>query len=467
MRAAATALCLAAGCAPVVAQDAPPQGIIVVSIDTLRADATSPYGGPSGRTPHLARLAEESVVFDLAYAQANETLASHASLFSSQLPSHLGPVNYDLTIPDGTATFASALGEAGWTTAAVVAGGHLARIFGLDDGFGLYVEGQRWGSFQQTLPLGVRWLEKAAAGDAPFLLFLHSYDCHGPYVKPGFFGRQATPGYAGPLADRVHDPHTATRVYKDGFFPDFPLERIENEHGELVLKPGERSALPAWSRAGRTKVALGPEDQAFLRGLYGTGVSYADLWLGVLLDELDRLGIADTTTLIVLSDHGEDLLDHGFLGHRISLQDATTQVPLLVRLPKAQRRAGRVPGLVRLLDVAPTVLGQAGVAVPESFEGQDLSACLTAASCETPSVAVSEAVDKLVSVTDGRYRLEIDGIEAHDPAVDDALAAPQSRTARLFDNGGPAGTETSLPLSKLPAARLQRLTDAARAERAR
>ncbi len=458
---------LAGGCGTSEAQNTPPHGIIIVSIDTLRADATSPYGAPADRTPNMARLAAESIVFDNVFAQSNETLPSHASLFTSQLPSHLGPVNYDLTIPDGTPTLASALRDAGWNTAAVVAGGHLARIFGLDDGFGLYVEGRRWGSFQETLPMGVRWLEQAVQGDAPFYLFLHSYDCHGPYTKPGLFGLQGSPGYDGAMLNSAHNPQTYTRIYGSAYFPEFPLERIENSKGEIVLKKGERTALPAWAQTDVPRVTLGPEDQAFLRGLYTTGVVYADLWLGVLLDELDRMGIADTTTLIVLSDHGEDTLNHGFMGHRIELHDATTQVPLMVRLPKAQRRTGRVKDLAQLLDVAPTVLGLAGVAVPDSMEGLSLQGCIVGEGCTTSGVAVSEAVDQLVSATDGRFRLTVDGLEAHDVAVDAAMAHPTAPQVQLWDVGGPPGSDTELPLEKLPAARIQQLADLARAQRAR
>lgn len=146
---------LLAGCGA-AAEPPPPRGFIVVSMDTLRADHLSPWGAPPGASPTLGRLAEESVVFERAYAQANETLLSHGSLFTSRIPSHVAPVDYDFTIPAGMPTLASEMSAAGYRTGAVVASGHLARVFGLDDGFADYVEGAWMGSFQETVPMAVR-----------------------------------------------------------------------------------------------------------------------------------------------------------------------------------------------------------------------------------------------------------------------------------------------------------------------
>ncbi len=444
-----------------------PRGIILISIDTLRADHTTPYGASGTATPTLARLAAEGTVFERTYSQANETLPSHASLFTSQLPSDLGELNYDLTIPDGTPTLASALSAAGWRTGAIVAGGHLARVFGLDDGFSTYFEGRRWGSFQETLPMATRWLADAKESDQPFFLFLHSYDCHAPYTKPGVFGRLATPNYEGPLLDRVHDSLTYERIFNSAYYPELPLSQLQNSKGSRVLTPEIHGRLARYARQPDVpRITLGAEDQAFLKGLYGSAVSYADLWLQVLLDDLDRMGMRETTTLVIVSDHGEGLLDHGFFTHRDNLQDATTQVPFVVWRPDATARGVRQKEVTRLLDVAPTILGLADVEAPATLQGVNLQHCLDGGRCNTPGTAVSEAVLETISVTDGVLRLTVEGAPAHSEAMDRRLDSLHPTFAHVHDASGAPGTEKELALLSVDPTLLQRLVDGAKTARA-
>ena len=437
---------LALGCAT----PTPPHGIILVSIDTLRADHTSPYGASAAATPTLARLAREGTLFERTYAQSNETLFSHASLFTSQLPSHLGKVDYDLTIPDGTPTLASTLRAAGWKTGGVVAGGHLARIFGLDDGFDTYVEGHRWGSFQETEPVAARWLDEVAQGDDPFFLFLHSYDCHAPYTKPHIFGRLSTPGYDGHMLDRVHDSITYEKVWEGGFYPELPLWQLENGKGTRILTPEVHAELARYaSQPGARRITLSEDDLAFMKGLYASSALYADLWLQVLLDDLAERNLLETTTLVLVSDHGEGLLDHGYFNHRDSLHDASTQVPFIVWRPGAEAKGVRQREVTRLLDVAPTILGLAGIDPPPTMQGTDLTGCLDGGKCGTPGTAYSEAVLEQVSVTDGTFRLTVEGAAVHTKAMDARIQKPAPAFASLWDAGGAAGSEKPLSLLEL------------------
>ena len=208
-----------------------PTGVIVVSIDTLRADYATPWGGPEGATPNLTHFADEGVVFERAYSSSNETLYAHGALFSSRLPSHVAPLDYDWTLPDAVPTLAEAFLAAGWRTAAVVAGGHLARIFGVDDGFEVYAEGERFGSFQQTVPMALTWLKQQAGGSTPFFLFVHGYDCHQPYPKPGLFRRVAVPDYQGPLLGALFLPPFYEQLYQSSWYPDFPVEAVKTPGG--------------------------------------------------------------------------------------------------------------------------------------------------------------------------------------------------------------------------------------------
>ncbi len=441
-----------------------PRGVIVVSIDTLRADATSPWGAPPEQTPHLSRIAAGGVRFDRVWAQANETLPSHASLFTSRMPSQLGPVTDELTIPDGTPTLAGALASAGYRTAALVAGGHLARVFGLDDGFQTWVEGQPWGSLQETVPMALRWLEQAPA-DQPFFLFIHGYDCHAPYVKPFAFGRLGSPGYSGPLLPYAYDPHTYSRLYGRAFFPDFPLEVHPTARGTPMLRRVEHEELPRWAtRDDVRRIGLNDEDLGFVRGLYQTSATYADLWLGVLDEGLTRMGLDQTTVLVVLSDHGEGFGEHSFFGHRTVLQDATLQVPLVVRRPPPAATGVVVHDVVRLLDVAPTLLELEGVPVPAGMRGRSLAPCLDGGSCGPAKVAVSEAVFGEISATDGTLRLSLEGVRPGDPAAPGLLRSPSAGSARLWDASGPPGTERARPIAAVDRGLLLRLGEAAAAE---
>lgn len=437
----------------------PPPGLIVISVDTLRADAIEPLGAPAGSSPTLARIAREGVLFERAYAQANETQPSHAALFTSQLPSALGPVDSALTIPDGTPTLASSLAAAGWRTGAVVAGGHLARVLGLDDGFQQYVEARRMGSFQQTVPLGLRWLDEARAGDAPWMLFLHSYDCHIPYSKPQALGRSATPGYRGPMLDIVHDPLSFEAMYQRFFFPRLPVGADRDAVGAKVKAPETAALMTQWVNMPEVeKQPLTDADVAFLRGLYATSAFYADLWLGVLWQELDARGVLDDSVVVILSDHGEDLLEHGWMSHHHVLTDSSTHVPLIVRLPGGEGGGQRVREVVELIDVAPTLLGLQGLPIPETMTGVDRSACLRGGGCGGgPGVARSEAKNEQVSATDGFFRMTVSGAPAGSPAMAARVRRLEPSAVRLWDTTKGSGSEQALDLRSFDPERVGRL----------
>ena len=444
-------------------QDRRPSGILMVSLDTLRPDYTTPYGAAAAATPSLRDLAKTSTVFTRAYANSNETLFSHASLFTSRIPSHLGELTYDLTIRTGQPTLATALSYGGYRTAAIVASGHLARVFGLDDGFQEYIEGQRMGSLQETVPMAIRWLGEVAQGEQPFFLFVHGYDLHAPYTKPTVFGRLATPGYDGVLLERADDSLLYEKIYGRTLYPDFPLAKITTQTGTQILTPQIRDELKVWSqRPDAGGIPLSNEDIAFMKGMYATSALYADAWLGVLLEETRRLGLWDDLIVVVLSDHGEELLDHGFVNHRNSLEDASTSCVLMVRRPGG--RETRVDDVVELLDVAPTVLELAGATVPDTFRGTSLVPCLERGRCPVDGVAYSEGILHHVSATDGIRRLTVEGYPATSREIDSELenASWKSEHLRYEDVRGTPGSESPAKpdglFTRLATASLERRT---------
>lgn len=427
----------------------PPHGIILVSMDTVRADATSPYGARAEQTPALSHLAAEGVVFERAFAQANETLFSHGSLFTGRIVSHIRPVDYNFTIPEGTPTIAAEMRAAGYRTGAVVAGGHLARLFGLDDGFDSYTEGAPWGSFQETIPMAVHWVDIAVSENEPFFLFVHGYDAHTPYVKPGLFGRITTPGLRTPLGPLLFDPLFYERVWKDAYFPDFTLPSEHTTAGVDVIPSGMFASLARQAaEPDARRIAISEADRTVLLGSYQGAVSYADAWLGVLLRDLEVRGLLATTTIAVVSDHGEALLEYGFFNHRHTLRNVSTHVPLVIR-PAGGHVAVRVATPVSLLDVAPTLLEMAGASRRSTMSGRSLVACLTG-TCEDTEMPYSEGAMGDASVTDGRYRLVVSGITPSDPDFDVALRTGVGASFTLYDAAAGEREDVSSDASLAP-----------------
>ncbi|MBM4393575.1 MAG: sulfatase [Deltaproteobacteria bacterium] len=353
---------LSAGAAACSTPD-PRPNVLIVSLDTLRADRVGARDANGVTlTPNLDRFAAEAAVFTSAYSHANETLYSHAALFTGRYASDLAAVDYQSFDIASTPTLASILRAAGYRTEAIVAGGHLAPEFGLHVGFHRYASGQDFGSFQQTVPLALERLDALDEQDAPWLLFVHGYDAHAPYITWGPLFGSETPGYDGPLREASLIPWTFEQILDDHWYPGFAPSFVERDERSM-LDPALFDALAAWAAAHPEDArALGPEDVAFIRGLYDASVRYADLHVGRLLDALAERGTLDDTLVVVLSDHGEDLLEHGHVNHRLSLHDENLHVPLMVRGPGVT--AGRFDDPKGLVDVLPTVAALVGAEAP-------------------------------------------------------------------------------------------------------
>jgi arylsulfatase A-like enzyme len=352
--------------------DPHPPHIILVSIDTLRADRVGRLG-PDGRsiTPNLDALAAQGLRLQNVYSTSNESLYSHAAMFTGQLPSEIGTMDYrTFQIPQGMPTLASTLSSAGYRTQAVVGGGHLSAQFGLSEGFDEYQVGDHFSGFQQTIPMAIEQLQEAE--DGPSFLFVHGYDCHTPYIKPGPAGRIFSPDYSGPLLDVVRSPIIYEQITGDWYAPDFQPEVVRGAGRGGFISTQMFDALREHVRTAdpETLIALDDADKAFLLGTYDAAAMYADMWLGVLLAELEATGLADKTVLMVVSDHGEDLLEHGFFNHRAGLWQTTTRVPMIMRAPGLQPQVREDLGSIQ--DVGATLLGLAGI--EHGLPGLDLSA---------------------------------------------------------------------------------------------
>ncbi len=327
------------GCAPDPAQlraeDARPN-LLLISMDTTRADHLSAYGYERDTTPNLRELARQGARFDAAYAPSATTGPSHASLFTSLYPMTHRVTKNGHPLAGEYQTLAEILAAAGFETAAVVSSYVLNGKFGYGQGFDLYdddvsqaaapsgvtqweghtIEGKFHGRADDTTRRALQWLDDRARRERPFFLFAHYFDPHSPYLPP--------PSYRPPF------------------------------------EPGRKAALKL-------------HREVFF---YDTLISFTDREIGRLLAGLDERRLARDTVVMVVGDHGEGLMQHGHMFHGVHIYEEGVRVPLIVRWP-ARIEAGRVlPGPVQLVDLAPTILELTGVQGSDAFRGESLARLL-------------------------------------------------------------------------------------------
>ncbi len=327
--------------------------VVLIVVDTLRADRLGSHGNPRGLTPHLDRLAAEGVQFENAQAHAPWTLPSVASLLTSLHPvQHGAGGSLDLSALErgGAATprFRALSPEVetlperfranGYRTASVVNVDFLGTNFGLARGFDTCDE-QWYGSNDRVRPAtettdaALRWIDRGGRG--PFFLLVHYFDPHAVYDPPPEYRRR----FAAPQDRESNAFVFGTREHM-----------LLLRSGRLVLDPAliERAAR-----------------------LYDGEVAYVDAQIGRLLAELERRGQLDNSIVVVTSDHGEEFLDHGGFEHGHTLYQELTHVPLILSAP-GRLAPARVATRVGLIDVGPTLCELAGIAPPATAAGRSL-----------------------------------------------------------------------------------------------
>jgi arylsulfatase A-like enzyme len=402
-------------------QDAP--SIVLVSLDTLRADRLGALGNTRGLTPNLDAFANEAVVYERAWAVANITSMSHASLFTSQYASEVGPVGQAFRLSGDAPTLAGVLGVYGYETAAFTGAGHLSRAFGLQRGFKTFeAEGSPLGSLWHAIPKALTWLDDRQS-NAPFLLFVHGYDVHAPYLKPSPFGMAlAQPGFRGAASEAVHVPAGTDRVYGDVYFRQDTMNGFLHERARSrIWDHDARLAVQeeTYRRRGES-VAFHEEDARFVRDVYDGATAYADALFGELLQGLKSRGLLDRTVVVVLSDHGETLWENGRFGHGDSLDDRELHVPLLVRVPGLAHR--RVSADVTLLDVMPTLLELSGATAPAGVRGVSLVPSLMGQRPPAQEKLFAEGCTRMISLRSPEARLSFSGVGADSPFLESLLS---------------------------------------------
>jgi len=339
--------------------------VLVIVLDTLRADHLSSYGYERATTPHLDQLAAEGTLFQSAFAPSSWTLPTHATLLTGRAVSEHRADSMRPFLDETYPTLGEFLSSKGFVTAAFSANKWwVTRNTGLDRGF-LHFEDyyspatdvllrSPLGSevavrfFRVTTRLGYRntmgrkraehvnrdflaWLD--GNQDRPFFVLLNYIDTHTPYLSPP------------PFHTKYMDPQQRAQESKDRMEPwELPRENVEDK-------------IPLWVAA------------------YDGALSYTDAELGRLLDDLRRRGLLDNTLVIVTSDHGEAFGEHGLFQHTHSLYKEVLHVPLILRLPGAVPEAYRVAEPVSLQDLPATIASLLFGGAEHVFPGRSLSEC--------------------------------------------------------------------------------------------
>jgi arylsulfatase A-like enzyme len=301
--------------------------VLLVVLDAAGARHFHGYGYPRETTPEIDRIASEGVLFERAFTPAVFTLAAMSSVWTGLLPdqNHRG-VAYDAPLPAGPPTLAERLTARGIHAAGFVANGMAGASFGLDRGFAEFHEiyrdhGPRADAFLEVLPPFFR-----ANKERRFFAYAHFREPHFPYDPPSPFDTR--------------------------FGPDGPLTADERRSAVWYTAVNARKTL-------RT-----PPQEAHLVRLYDGNLAYADHVIGALRRRLEEEGLWDRMVVIVSADHGEALLEHGFISHGQQVYEESTWIPLVIRFPQGPR-GRRVTSFVDLVDLAPTIADIFGLAGPD------------------------------------------------------------------------------------------------------
>jgi arylsulfatase A-like enzyme len=314
--------------------------VVVIAVDSLRADHLHHAGDPRPLSPRLDALAGESARFLQARSSAPWTTPAVMTLLTGLQPSSHHVDHNDRALSDAVPTLAERFRRAGYATAAVMPALTLADHFGFDRGFDEFIfEAQGHGNVSGPWSLGhaLDLLRRHRA--RPLFLYLHLWDVHYNYNPPL--------------------PHAARFQAGRRAGPD------ETDDVTWLTRPGNAAA------------DLAPERVAWLEGQYAGEILFTDEQIGRLLDELAAQERAGETIVVVTADHGEGFLEHGALGHTVSIYDEMVRVPLLVRYPGVVPPDRSLHGPAGLVDLAPTLLDLAGLPYrAEEFDGRSLAPVL-------------------------------------------------------------------------------------------
>ncbi len=356
------------------------RNVLLISIDTCRADHLSCYGFLKNTTPNIDAIAADGILFENVISPVPITLPSHSSMLTGTIPPYHGVHdNYDYRLGESNLTLAEILKDKGFSTGGIVSAFVMGAQFGVDQGFDSFND--RFENLQKTdkperigtrtSGFAIEWLEEHK--DEKFFLFLHYFDPHYDYKPPEPFASE--------------------------FAPD----------------------------------------------LYAGEIAYTDYCIGQVIDKLKELGLYDSTLIIITSDHGEMLGEHGESTHSFYIYQGAVRVPLIFKLP-GRDKSKVITKPVGLIDIVPTICGLLGIDKPDSAQGTDISGYCTGKEssvrddrylyCES-FIPSKFGANPLLGVINNRYKyIQAKNPELYDllkdPKETDNLAQKDSQRARIL-----------------------------------
>ncbi|MEJ2086195.1 MAG: sulfatase [Acidobacteriota bacterium] len=346
-----------------------PQSVILITIDTLRADRLSSYGYSRDTSPRIEALAAQGMVFEQVFAQRGLTWPSLTSIMTSRYPSDHGVRDNGEWLAKSKITLAEILRDADFDTAAFLTNMTNAPHRGFEHLEVFPVDSELASRDRPTDMLAteaaMRWLEQV--GERRMFLWLHLLGPHAPYSPPSEFAArfaQVDPSFDGEM-------ETLWEIMS----------------GDREPRPGEIEAI---------------------RALYDAEVAFVDQLVGKVLDRVEQLGLADTTLIVFSADHGEELFDRQrYFFHQCSIYDSVLRLPLILRFPQAIEPGLRSDAIVQSVDIAPTIVELLGLAASE-FRGRSLVPLLEqqpAAAEDVEALAFSELGVDIFSIRTSEWRL--------------------------------------------------------------
>lgn len=314
--------------------------VLLIGLDTLRADAVGAWGRSPSLTPEIDALAKESDVYLDAYTAFNVTNPSFISIMTGLYGKNHGAYDLETPLPRTQVTLAEHLRQAGYATMAVLSASHLQDVnSGLGQGFDEVTRASEHFAGELPVDMTIDWLAARAksataalpAPPKPFFVWLHLFD--------------------------PHTPHTPPEPFASGYEPSAPAGLSPVATWIPYRTPGPRAFV---------EQVLGAH-----KDLYDGEVAYLDHQVGRLLDFLRSRNLLDDTWVVLVADHGESLGEHGVSFRHVGLHDTTTHVPMMIRRPGRDRTGRSIRGLVQTIDLFPTLLGALGLPIPPQ-DGEDL-----------------------------------------------------------------------------------------------
>ena len=364
--------------------------VILILMDTVRADHLSCYGHQRKTTPNIDEVARHSVVYENAFTAAPWTPPAHASIFTGKYPSRHRILGRNVRFNGTNIPLAKSLSQRGYQTVGIPCCPLLQSGSGFEKGFqeflepeplslgsrmnfklsGLYlknsvrtaIQGPDKGTYHAT-ELAMRFLRRRRRWDRPFFLFINYFNCHTPYDPPR------------PFKKRFCKDFSRSRFYVKEFLSDKILHRTTEKTSDHNLS----SQRLRWIASGLGGFAFSAKKTHILekewdvvKSWYDGEIAYLDHQMGILFEFLRDAELFDDTLLIITSDHGENFGEHGLAVHPLCLYDVVLHVPLIISFPNLPQEGRRIKSLVSTVDIFPTVMDICNIEFQDGIQGKSL-----------------------------------------------------------------------------------------------